>query len=338
MVKKIGELAGKSLHGGAARGPVNQFIEMPPIDYRVRGRGATWPRRIVLRPLVDNPGQFMHITFASTRAAVSLVAAVLFAATAGAALAEGISPTPTTPGTPPGAPLTGINKTPNHLCQPGSNRFITATRPLSLPSARYCGDADWNVRDVRVEGATLRWRVPFTNGHVDCSCTYSAASTTPPPGPSTGDQPTPPPSGASDRITASIVARELRAMGYQVEVSAGSDGDPRVSTTVDGYKWAVFFYGCAKEGELEQRSCLSLQFFSGYSVQQPVSAFTMNKWNAENRYTRAYTATTDSGPAARLSMDVMFGNTGADPSKNFRSYFNMMKYQTTQFRKLVNFN
>jgi hypothetical protein len=267
---------------------------------------------------------------------MTLGAAFLFAA-ASAASAEGINPTPTTPGTP-GNPLAGVNKTPNHLCQPGSNKFIAATRQLSLPSERYCSDADWNVRDVRVEGATLRWRVPFTNGHVDCSCTYSAASTTPPPGPSTGDQPTPPPSGASDRITASIVARELRAMGYQVEVSAGSDGDPRVSTTVDGYKWAVFFYGCAKEGELEQRSCLSIQFFSGYSMQQPVSAFTMNKWNSENRYTRGYTATTESGPAARLSMDVMFGNTGADPSKNFRSYFNMMKYQTTQFRKLVNFN
>ncbi len=281
----------------------------------------------------------MHNTFAPTRAAVTLIAAVLFAAAAGAARAEGINPTPTTPGTSPGSPLAGVNKTPNHLCQPGSNKFVTATRQLSLPSLRYCTDADWNVRDVRVEGASLLWRVPFTNGYVDCACAYAAGTTTPPPGPATGDQPVPPPApGASDRITPGIVARELRAMGLTVEVTAGSDGDPNVSTTVDGYKWAVFFYGCAKEGELEQRSCLSLQFFSGYSVQQPVSSLTMNKWNAENRYTRAYTATTDSGPAARISMDVMFGNTGADAARNFRSHFDMMKYQTTQFRKLINFN
>jgi hypothetical protein len=286
-------------------------------------------------PFVGNPEQPMHITFAPTRAAVAVAVTILFAATAGAAFAEGINPTPTTPGTP-GNPIAGVNKTPNHLCRPGSNKFITSTRQLSLPSERYCSDADWNVRDVRVEGANLMWRVPFTNGHVDCSCTYAAGTTAPP---STGDAPTPPAApGASDRVTAGIVARELRAMGYQVEVSAGSDGEPRISTTVDGYKWAVFFYGCAKEGEIEQRSCLSLQFFSGYSMQQPVSAFTMNKWNSENRYTRGYTATTDSGPAARLSMDVMFGNTGADPGRNFRAYFNMMKYQTTQFRKLINFN
>jgi len=82
---------------------------------------------------------------------------------------------------------------------------------------------------------------------------------------------------------------------------------------------------------------LSLQFFSGYSLSQPVSSLTMNKWNAENRYTRGYTATTDQGPAARISMDVMFANTGGEPARVFRAYFNMMKHQTTQFRKLINF-
>jgi len=288
----------------------------------------------------------MHIAIAPTRAAVALATAVLFAATAGAALAEGINPTPAQPGTPPatapGAPLASVKKTPNHLCQPGSNKFITATRQLSLPSQRYCTDADWNVRDVRIEGASLLWRVPFTNGYVDCSCTYQAGTTTPPPGPSTSDQPAPPtpPStpGAIDRVTAGVVARELRAMGYQVEVSAGTDGDPRIATTVDGYRWAVFFYGCAKEGDLEQRSCLSIQFFSGYTVSQPVSSFTMNKFNSENRYIRAYTATTSQGAAARISMDVMFGGTGADPAKNLRAHMTMMKHQTIQFRKLINFN
>ncbi len=292
----------------------------------------------------------MHITFAPSRAAATLIAASLFAAMAGIAHAEGINPTPAQPGTPPaatpgtppatpGTDLSAVKKTPNNLCRPGSNNFITATRPLSLPSQRYCADADWNVRDVRVEGASLLWRVPFTNGYVDCSCTYAAGSAPSTPTPSTGDEPTPPSTpGAGDRVTAAIVARELRAMGYQAEVSAASDGDPRVSTTIDNFKWAVFFYGCAKQGDLEQRSCLSLQFFSGYTVSQPVSTFTMNKFNAENRYVRAYTAQTDSGQAARISMDVMFGGTGADPAKNFRVHLNMMKHQTTQFRKLINFN
>ncbi len=284
----------------------------------------------------------MHITFAPPRAAMAVIAASLFAALAGAAQAEGINPTPAQPGTPPAAPgnsLASVKKTPNNFCQPGSNKFITATRQLSLPSQRYCTDADWNVRDVRVEGANLLWRVPFTNGYVDCSCTYAAGSAPSTPSPSTGDEPAPPPTpGAGDRVTAGIVMRELRAMGYQAELSTASDGDPRIAVTVDNYKWAVFFYGCAKQGDLDQRSCLSLQFFSGYTVSQPVSSFTMNKFNAENRYIRAYTAQTDSGQAARISMDVMFGGTGADPAKNLRVHLNMMKHQATQFRKLINFN
>lgn len=285
----------------------------------------------------------MHISFAPTRAAVTIVASALFAAVAGAAHAEGINPTPAQPGMPPAASpgdtLAGVKKTPNHLCQPGSNKFVTATRQLSLPSQRYCTDADWNVRDVRVEGANLMWRVPFTNGQVDCMCTYAAGTTAPPPGPSTDLPPTPPSTpGAADRVTAAVVMRELRAMGYQSELSAAGDGAPRIATTVDGYKWALFFYGCAKQGDLDQRSCLSLQFFSGYTVSQPVSAFTTNKFNSENRYIRAYTGQTDAGPAARISMDVMFGGTGADPARNFRVHVNMMKHQTAQFRKLINFN
>jgi len=278
----------------------------------------------------------MQATIAPHCAAAARIfaAAVLLAATAGAAAAEGISPSPGQPGTP--GQYADVKKTPTHLCQPGSIKFITTTRQLSLPNQRYCTDADWNVSEVRAEGANLLWRVPFTNGYVDCSCTLAAGTPTPP-GPSTSDQPPPSP-GGTDRITADIVARELKAMGLEAEISAASDGDPRISTTVDNYKWAIFFYGCAKEGELSQRSCLSLQFFSGYGMQQPVSAMTMNKWNAENRYTRGYTAQTDTGSAARISMDVMFGNTGGDPAKNFRAHFNMMKYQAAQFRKLINFN
>ena len=42
--------------------------------------------------------------------------------------------------------------------------------------------------------------------------------------------------------------------------------------------------------------------------------------------------------AARISMDVMFSGTGADPARMFRAYFSMMKHQTTEFRKLINFN
>jgi hypothetical protein len=145
------------------------------------------------------------------------------------------------------------------------------------------------------------------------------------------------PNGTSDRVTAAIVVRELRAMGYTATVSADGRGEPRVSTTVDNYKWVIFFYVCSKTGDLDQRPCLSLQFFSGYTMDQPVSTLTMNVFNAKNRYIRAYVDDSGAKTAARVSMDVMFGETGADPARNFRAHFKMMRLQTTEFRKTINF-
>ena len=148
----------------------------------------------------------------------------------------------------------------------------------------------------------------------------------------------PPPAAGSDRISAGIVLRELRQLGVTAEVSTDSRGDPRIEATVDRFKWAIFFYGCDKDGAIEQRTCGSLQFFSGYTMNTPISALPMNKFNSENRYIRAYTAITGQTFAARISMDVMFSGTGGDPARVLRSYFAMMKHQTNEFRKLINFN
>ncbi len=82
----------------------------------------------------------------------------------------------------PRAPLASEN-TPIHLCQPGSMRFVAATRPLSLAPSRYCTDADWNVRNVERRGAEIYWEVPFTNGSVSCYCASAAHARTRPAAP-----------------------------------------------------------------------------------------------------------------------------------------------------------
>ncbi|HEY7610130.1 MAG TPA: protein kinase [Alphaproteobacteria bacterium] len=84
---------------------------------------------------------------------------------------------------PAGTDYSKVTKTPTNLCRPGTQKMIEATRKLSLPPVRYCTDADWNVRDVRAEGANLRWRVPFTDGYVDCSCVRGTGGTTTDPTP-----------------------------------------------------------------------------------------------------------------------------------------------------------
>ena len=190
-----------------------------------------------------------------------------------------------------------------------------------------------NLRFTRVAQAATLFATLTTAG-VASAQGISAPSLPPNPG---ATAPNPGTAPGSDRVTAALVLRELRQLGVTGEVGADSRGDPRIDAAVDNYKWVIFFYGCATDGELEARPCGSLQFFSGYTMSNPISALTTNKFNAENRYVRTYTAVVDSRYAARISMDVMFANTGGDPARMFRAHFAMMKYQAVDFRKLINF-
>jgi hypothetical protein len=164
---------------------------------------------------------------------------------------------------------------------------------------------------------------------------------------STGPTPTSPPSmentppptaGAGDRITAAIAMGELRKLGFQPEMSVDNAGVPRIALNVDGYRWAVFFYGCAAAAAPEARQCTSMQFLSGYNQQNPVPLATINRWNTEKRFARAYTyVTSDGKPGARIEVDVFFASPGGDPAVSFRAYYNIMKVQAAAFRKHIGF-
>jgi hypothetical protein len=148
----------------------------------------------------------------------------------------------------------------------------------------------------------------------------------------------PPPSSpatGSDRITAAIIVKELRALGYSSKVDIDDSGDPRVNMTIDGYDWSVYFYECAS-GARDDRQCVSYQFYSGYTLSRAVAADLINKWNTQQRYAKAYTYMQRNGShSARIEIDVHSAGTGADPAQTFRVYFNIMKEKAAQFRKTV---
>lgn len=157
------------------------------------------------------------------------------------------------------------------------------------------------------------------------------------PGPTTAPAPSSPPSAtaANDRITAAIIVRELKALGHSSDVDTGDSGDPRVNMSIDGYDWSIYFYDCAS-GARDDRPCASYQFYSGYTVQRPVSQDIINKWNTDQRYAKAYTYVQRNGSdSARIEIDVCSAGTGADPGRTFRTYFNIMKDKAVQFRKTV---
>ena len=145
----------------------------------------------------------------------------------------------------------------------------------------------------------------------------------------------PPTSGAADRITAGIIVRELKVMGYSSSVDIDDSGDPRVNMSIDGYDWSIYFYDCAA-GPRDDRKCVSYQFYSGYTLQRPASQDTINKWNTDQRYAKAYTYVQRNGShSARIEVDVRSAGTGADPAQTFRVYFDIMKDKARQFRNTV---
>jgi hypothetical protein len=139
---------------------------------------------------------------------------------------------------------------------------------------------------------------------------------------------------SSDRITAGKVLEQLRAMGFQGEVKADEDGSPRIVTMVDGYKWIIYFYGCDKDGALESRGCSSLTLRTGLVVDQ-VTAESVNKWNSEKRYARAYTVVGDNGKTILLLDLDYYMTEGTDAVKAFNAHFELMRHQARAFRKHV---
>ena len=142
----------------------------------------------------------------------------------------------------------------------------------------------------------------------------------------------------NDRISAKLVAAELKAMGFNAEVGADDDGAPKVSTVVDEYKWVIFFYNCDLSGDIGERPCNSVQYFSGYTVDKPVPPHTLNKWNMDNRYARGYVyESKEGGNSARIELDALFAGTGGDPARTFRVHFDTMKRLTADFRAAIGY-
>lgn len=145
----------------------------------------------------------------------------------------------------------------------------------------------------------------------------------------------------TDYITAAIIVHEIQALGYAANVDQDDSGDPRVNTAVDGHKWQIYFYDCGT-GALADRHCNSFQFFADNSMPKPVPTQTINRWNKEYRYAKAYLqqgntpgCTAARSCAARIEIDVLMAGTGAEPAQTFRSYFEVMKRRADGFRKFI---
>lgn len=100
----------------------------------------------------------------------------------------------------------------------------------------------------------------------------------------------------------STLASAMQSAGYRAELTTDDDGDPFIRSASSGTNFSIFFFGCTKNTD-----CTSIEFYVGFKLPDPLPVERYNKWNAENRYTRAYS--TEAG-AARLEMDLDLSGSG----------------------------
>ena len=83
--------------------------------------------------------------------------------------------------------------------------------------------------------------------------------------------------GADIDVLAGVISGE----GYKAKIST-EDGAPHILSESSGSPFAMLLMGCT-----ENRNCTTVQFYAGFS-KKGVTLDTINSWNAEKRFGRAY--------------------------------------------------
>ncbi len=114
--------------------------------------------------------------------------------------------------------------------------------------------------------------------------------------------------------------------GIPAQLTTDSVGDPLVEFRVDSDTMQVFFYDCT-----DNSGCLALQFYAGYRLDAGVDLATINGWNADRRFVRAYG--TDTG-AARIEMDIATGHDGVSHA-DFGELYTLWLESTSLFEERI---
>lgn len=77
------------------------------------------------------------------------------------------------------------------------------------------------------------------------------------------------------------LAAVIRGLGYNATVSTDGDGYPMIEGNYRGSNYFIYFYGCD-----QSQGCNSVQFVSGYNLENGMTFQEVNEWHLAKRFGR----------------------------------------------------
>ena len=128
-------------------------------------------------------------------------------------------------------------------------------------------------------------------------------------------------------ITAQEVARALEARGHTATVTTDDDGDPKVTSAVDGVHLSVFFYGCD-----HTTRCASITFQSAFHVEGGEPTEKINGWNRDKRFLKTWLDKVND-PYCEMDVDAEDGLTPAQ----LVSYVSLWETSLAEYKGALGF-
>jgi len=130
-----------------------------------------------------------------------------------------------------------------------------------------------------------------------------------------------------DATDVDIIAALIQEEGYRAVTGTDGVGDPKITSSANGYDFDVFFYGCT-EGE----NCRDIQFSMSFDVEDGMSLTRVQDFNLEKRWVKVY-LNEESDPL--LEMD--FNLYGGVSATNFKDTLDWWVILMNDFIEYIDF-
>jgi len=124
------------------------------------------------------------------------------------------------------------------------------------------------------------------------------------------------------------VVLAMQDYGLSARLETDDEGDPVIRSKSSGANTNIYFYGCDDNGQ----DCRSIGFSAGFELDEPFASDQANAWNADQRFSKAYT---NEDGSAQIEMDVnLIG--GGVTAENFADIVDWWDYSVGEFTTFIN--